>query len=141
MSYSGSCLCGEVSFEFEGEPRIVVNCHCSRCRKATGSTVATWVLVPLEHFRWLSGEERLQRFASSEHAQRLFCGNCGAALGNLVSKRPNLMHLAAGTLDCAPALKVALHAYVASKAPWHQITDALPQFDEEPASPPRPPQV
>jgi len=138
MSNTGSCLCGAVSYEFEGEPRIVVNCHCSRCRKATGAAVATWVLVPLTQFRWLSGEERLRQFSSSEHAQRLFCDTCGAAMGNLTSKRPGLMHLASGSLDRAPELKVACHVHVASKASWHQITDAIPQFDEEPSAPPRP---
>lgn len=132
MSYSGSCLCGAVAYEFEGEPRALVNCHCSRCRKATGGTFATWVLVPLARFRWLRGEDHLEKFASSDHAQRAFCRTCGSSLGNLTSRRPTLMHLAAGTLDDSPAMQVALHAYVASKAPWHVIVDAIPQHDSEP---------
>lgn len=136
MSYSGSCLCGAVRYEFEAEPRIVVNCHCAACRKATGSTVATWLLVPLDRFRWLNGREELREFVSSDHARRSFCGTCGATMGNLTTRRPTLMHLAAGTLDRAPAFQVALHGYVASKAPWHEITDSLPQYDDEP-SPPR----
>jgi len=135
--YSGSCLCGAVSYEFEGQPRVAVNCHCSACRKATGATVATWLLVPLDQFRWLSGREQLREFASSEHARRSFCGTCGAVLGNLTTRRPTLMHLAAGTLDHAPTFKVAFHGYVASKAAWHEITDALPQYDEEPTPSPR----
>jgi len=133
MSYSGSCFCGALRYEFDGEARIVVNCHCSACRKATGSSVATWLLVPLERFRWLSGQEQLRQFASSEHAQRLFCANCGATMGNLTTRRPKLMHLAVGSLDRAPEFQVALHGYVASKAAWHEITDALPQFDGEPS--------
>ncbi|HYQ04837.1 MAG TPA: GFA family protein [Polyangiaceae bacterium] len=137
-SYSGSCLCGAVAYEFEGEPRIVVNCHCSKCRKATGSTVATWVLVPLDRFRWTRGEQLLKSFASSEGAQRSFCGTCGAVMGNLSNKRPTLMHLSAGTLDHAPALQVKFHLHVASKAPWHLITDELPQFADEPSAPPSP---
>jgi len=138
MSYTGSCLCGAVAYEFEGEPRIVVNCHCSKCRKATGSAVATWVLVPLAAFRWQRGEEQLQSFASSDEARRLFCRTCGAAVGNLSRKRPTLMHLSAGTLDSAPALQVAFHLHVSSKAPWFTITDSIPQFAEEPAGPPPP---
>jgi len=137
MSYSGSCLCGALRYEFEGEPRVVVNCHCSACRKATGSTVGTWLLVPLAQFRWLSGQEQLREFASSDHARRAFCQSCGSTMGNLTTRRPSLMHLAAGTLDRAPAFQVAFHGYVGSKAPWHEITDALPQFDAEPAPPRR----
>ncbi|HET7542682.1 MAG TPA: GFA family protein [Polyangiaceae bacterium] len=137
MSYSGSCLCGAVSYEFEGEPRVALHCHCSQCRKATGSTLATWVLVPLTGFRWLSGEQQVKKFASSDHAQRLFCGTCGSTLGNLTERRPQLMHLAAGTLEHAPSFRVAFHAYVANIAPWHEITDALPRHDGEPTARPR----
>ena len=136
MSYSGSCLCGAVAYEFDCEPRVVVNCHCSACRKATGSSFATWLLVPLAQFRWSSGREPLREFASSDHARRLFCERCGSTMGNLTTRRPALMHLAAGTLDRAPVFQVAFHGYVASKAPWHAISDALPQYDDEP-SPPR----
>jgi|SRR6188768_4369696 len=137
MSYSGSCLCGAVAYEFDGEPRVAVHCHCSQCRKVTGSTLATWVLLPLEEFRWLKGEQQLKRFASSDRGQRLFCGTCGSTLGSLTERRPNLMHLAAGTLEQAPTFRVAFHTYVASMAPWHEITDALPRFDSEPSARPR----
>ena len=137
MTYSGSCLCGAVRYEFEAEPRIAVNCHCAACRKATGSTVATWLLVPLDQFRWTSDNQTLREFVSSDHARRTFCATCGATMGNLTTRRPKLMHLAAGTLDRAPAFRVALHGYVASKAPWHEITDALPQYEGEPTPPRR----
>jgi len=136
MSYSGSCLCGALGYAFDCEPRGVVTCHCSACRKATGSSFATWILVPLAQFRWSSGREQLREFASSDHARRLFCERCGSTMGNLTTRRPALMHLAAGTLDRAPVFQVAFHGYVASKAPWHEISDALPQYDDEP-SPPR----
>ena len=137
MSYSGSCLCGAVAYEFDGEPRAAVNCHCSRCRKFTGATVATWLLVPLASFRWLSGEQQLKALPSSDHGRRFFCGTCGSSLGSLTERRPQLMHLAAGTLEHAPTFRVAFHAYVASMAPWHEITDALPRYDEEPTARPR----
>ena len=78
----------------------------------------------------------LREFASSDHGRRFFCGTCGATMGNLTSMRPKLMHLAAGSLDHAPPLKVDLHLYVGSKASWHEITDELPQHDELPPPPP-----
>jgi hypothetical protein len=126
-----------VRYEFDAEARVVVNCHCSACRKATGSSFATWLLVPLDRFRWLSGQEQLRQFASSDHARRSFCGTCGATMGNLTTRRPTLMHLAAGSLDRAPSFRVALHGYVGSKAPWHEIDDELPQYDDEPSPPQR----
>lgn len=40
MKYSGSCLCGEVTFEIEGDFEDFYLCHCERCRKDTGSAHA-----------------------------------------------------------------------------------------------------
>jgi hypothetical protein len=135
MPYSGSCLCKAVRYTFDAEPRVVVNCHCSLCRKATGSTYATWALVPREHFQWTAGAENLRQFASSDHGSRFFCSACGSTLGNLTHLRPTVMHLAAGTLDNAPEMRAAFHVYVGSKASWHEITDALPQHHELPPRP------
>jgi hypothetical protein len=109
-----------------------VACHCSQCRKATGSAFGVWALVDQDSFHWTAGAEQIAERASSEHGRRLFCQRCGATLGNLTSRRPRFLHLAAGTLDNAPALRIALHAYVASKADWYEITDGIPQHAEEP---------
>src|ERR1700753_2536890 len=119
--YFGSCLCTRVRYEFDVEPRVTVTCHCSRCRKATGSAFATWTLVSREHFRWTSGAEDIGEFQSSDHGQRLFCKHCGTTLGNLTTLWPKYINLAAGTLDHAPALSIKYHAYAASKASWYEI--------------------
>lgn len=130
--FGGSCICGEVTYGFDLPPKVTVACHCSSCRKATGSAFGTWTLVPKESFRWLKGAEHVAEFASSDHARRLFCRLCGTTLGNLTNRRPNFMHLAAGTLDRAPPLRIAMHVYATSKAGWYDITDDLPQHDTEP---------
>jgi hypothetical protein len=132
--YTGSCLCGRVRYEFDAEPKLTVACHCSLCRKATGSVFATWTLVAKEHFHWSVGGDEIAEFGSSSHGRRLFCKHCGTTLGNLTSRRPAFMHLAAGTLDRAPSLSIKFHAYVGSKASWYEITDACPQFQELPDS-------
>jgi hypothetical protein len=129
--YTGSCLCGAVRYAFDVEPRVTAACHCSLCRKATGSAFGVWTMVAKERFRWTAGESEVAEFRSSDDGRRFFCKRCGATLGNLSGRRPDFMHVAAGTLDHAPAVRVAFHVYVASKAPWHELTDALPRFDEE----------
>jgi hypothetical protein len=106
-----------ISYAFDVEPRALVACHCSLCRKATGSAFGTFALVPKDHFVWTKGEERIASFQSSDTARRLFCRECGATLGSLSERRPTFMHVAAGTLDRAPAMRLAMHAYIASKAP------------------------
>jgi len=130
--FGGSCACGAVSYGFDGQPKVTVACHCSMCRKATGSAFGTWTLVPMLGFRWICGAEQVAEFRSSDHARRLFCRLCGTTLGNLTSRRPKFMHLAAGTLDRAPEFRIGLHAYTASKAAWFEIKDDLPQHDDEP---------
>jgi hypothetical protein len=131
-TFSGGCLCGAVTYEFTAAPKVTVACHCSACRKATGSAFATWSLVPKDGFHWRSGVDHIAEFVSSDHARRLFCRVCGTTLGNLTSRRPDFVHLAAGTLDRPPPMRIALHAYTASKAPWFEVTDSLPQHADEP---------
>ena len=111
----------------------MVACHCSQCRKATGSAFGVWALVDQDAFRWTEGLEAIAEHASSDHGRRLFCKQCGATLGNLTSRRPQFMHVAAGTLDGAPAFGLSFHVYTGSKAAWYEITDALPQHEVEPA--------
>ena len=55
QSARGSCLCGSVTFEVQGPPSAFRYCHCSRCRKASGSAHAANMLVPETQFRWLAG--------------------------------------------------------------------------------------
>ncbi|HVY30873.1 MAG TPA: GFA family protein [Polyangiaceae bacterium] len=130
--YRGGCLCGAVSYVFDAPPRVTVACHCSACRKATGSAFGTWTLVAKDHFRFTSGEQQIAEFQSSDHARRLFCKRCGTTLGNFTTRRPSFIHLAAGTLDTPPTMRINLHGYTASKAPWFEITDQLPQHEDEP---------
>jgi len=132
VTYSGSCLCGQVKYTFSGQPRLLVACHCSLCRKATGSAFGAFALVPKAHFEWTAGAERLAVFASSREAQRLFCRECGSTLGSLHDQRPSFMHVAAGTLDEAPPMRLAMHAYTGSKATWYEVHDDLPQHEAAP---------
>jgi hypothetical protein len=132
--FSVSCLCGSVRYAFDSEPKLTLACHCSLCRKATGSAFGVWALIDQDGFHWTAGTAQIGERESSAHGRRLFCKSCGATLANFTSRRPRFVHLAAGTLDDAPELRIAFHAYVASKAVWYEIPDALPQHDEEPAS-------
>ena len=125
-------MCGQVKYTLDVEPRVLVACHCSLCRKATGSAFGTFALVLKEHFKWTTGTEHLASFSSSNEAQRLFCRQCGSTLGSLHDHRPMFMHVAAGTLDGAPSMRLAMHAYTGSKATWYEVRDGLPQHEAAP---------
>jgi hypothetical protein len=130
MSVTGSCLCGGIRYEVAGELGKVVHCHCSMCRKATGAAFRTRAAVAPSAFRFLAGEELLARYPSSRAEVRTFCRVCGATLATYLGDPPEEIGLPLGTLDEDPAVRPSAHIFVASKAPWFEITDDLPRFAE-----------
>jgi hypothetical protein len=127
----GSCLCGGVRYEIDGEVGPMAHCYCSMCRKQHGAPFVTWVGVNASDFRWVKGEELIARYRSSPGLQRGFCRTCGSNLP-LPDPAEQTFFLPAGTLDDDPRARPAAHIFVASKAPWVEINDDLPQFDEYP---------
>jgi hypothetical protein len=77
---SGSCLCRAVKYQIQPPFVTFGHCHCSRCRKASGSA-HTWNLIadPI-HFRWTSGEDFVVRYDLSEARSfaTSFCRRCGS---------------------------------------------------------------
>lgn len=130
----GSCLCGGVAFE-AGDQIELRNCHCSRCRKARGAAYAANLFVPAGSFRWLRGEDLVvtYRLPNALRFGNSFCRICGSSMPRAVPTR-NVVLIPAGALDDDPKLRTSCHIYVSSKAPWHEITDDLPQYPEGPPS-------
>lgn len=100
------------------------------CRKATGAAFRTRASVRTDEFRWTQGDALLGRYESSPGQIRTFCRTCGATLVTLFREHPAFLGLALGTLDDDPQIRAVAHVHVASKAPWFEITDDLPQFSE-----------
>ena len=125
----GTCLCGAVQYELAPPLAMMMHCHCSMCRKHHGTSFATFVGAPLAAFKWLTGADAVAQYKSSEQGVRAHCRHCG-------SVAPTLMPAAgfavapAGNLEDDPGVRPQAHIYVASKAPWFDITDDLPQFPE-----------
>ena len=129
---TGHCECGAVSFEIDGEITDFSHCHCSQCRRLHGAAYATFATVATDKFRYLSGEETLGSYASSEKNQRAFCSRCGSNILVSTADYPAELYVAMGVIDGDPAHPDAYHIYASSKAPWHEITDGAPQYDREP---------
>ncbi len=127
-----SCLCGGIEFEVDGPLGPVMgHCHCSRCRKSSGAAFETVVSAPRTALRWVKGEDLVTRYPSSPNLHRCFCRTCGSHVPDPQAKGDQVF-IPAGALDDDPGLRPAAHIFVGSKAPWFQITDELPQFDEWP---------
>jgi hypothetical protein len=124
----GSCLCGEVAWEVTGPLEMMSHCHCSRCRKAHGAAFATFLMCTPDAFRLLRGRERMGRYESSPGLYRVFCTGCGGVVPNPEPVQ-GLIGIPAGPLDDDPGARPVAHLFVGSKAPWYEITDALPQLE------------
>jgi hypothetical protein len=128
----GSCLCAGVRYEITGPLTGVRNCHCSICRKAHGAAFRSRASVNAADFRWVQGENLITWHESSPGNHRGFCRICGSPLLSRFDKNESVYGLPLGTLDEDPHVKPAMHIHVDSKAPWHDITDDLPQYPAMP---------
>ena len=126
----GRCLCGGVAFEVSGGLGMVTHCHCSMCRKAHGSAFATGGVVTADGFRWLAGQELVRRYQSSPDTARPFCSRCGSKVPS--DHMPGFVFVPPGNLDDDLHERPLAHILVGSKAPWFDIADELPRFDEFP---------
>jgi hypothetical protein len=136
------CLCGAVTWELDGPFEWMSHCHCSRCRKTHGAAFGTYVAGPAAGFR-RHGDEHVRRWESSPGFFRCFCGRCGSVVpGDGFEGR---VFVPAGNFDDDPGVRPLAHIFVASKAPWYEIRDSLPQFEtyppgvDAPVLPDRPP--
>ena len=132
--YTGSCLCGQVTYEIEGPIGRIMHCHCGRCRKWHGAAFRTRASVRRSDFRFTGGEALLSRF-KSRRVERTFCATCGSNLASYYRAFPSVVGIALGTLDQDPGRRPEGHLFVESKAPWHDITDDLPRYEEMPDDP------
>jgi len=129
MTIRGGCLCGAVRYEVHGRFLRAGHCHCSRCRKHSGTAVCTQGRVARDAFRLVSGEERIRVFCPQPGAAvKAFCATCGSSLfGGSWPAGPEVS-IRLGSVDGDPGIRPQCHTFVDSRAPWDAITDDLPQY-------------
>lgn len=128
MKASGHCLCGAVRFEVDAIRPEVVNCHCGMCRRWHGHFGA-YTGCKVDAFR-LTQDRGLKWYASSDVAERGFCGICGSSMF-WRKKGGATMGIAAGCLDAPTQLKSVKHEHVASKSDYYELEDSLPKSERE----------
>jgi hypothetical protein len=127
----GQCSCGEVRFTVENAFEYAFFCHCSRCRLRTGSAFATIAGIAIDKVEVSKGQENLLIEGECSDGYGARCSRCYAFLFAAVRDR-QYMHVSLGVLTGTPNKLPDHHIYVGSKAPWFEISDALPQYDELP---------
>jgi hypothetical protein len=128
--YEGSCLCKRIRYRVTGELGEFGYCHCTSCRKASGSAHAANAPVDRADFQLLAGAESLREYESSPGKLRAFCTNCGSPIYAYLRATPALLRLRLGSLDTPFTKQPRAHTWVSDKAPWEPIADGLPQFPE-----------
>jgi hypothetical protein len=130
--HKGSCLCGAVRYEVRGDLGAAMYCHCSRCRKASGTAFASNAVIAAGDFVVVQGEDALRTFSTPQGVHRVFCSKCGSPLTSRRDNLPDVLRLRLGSLDTPVPAAPSAHIFVGSKAAWWEIRDQLPQHAERP---------
>jgi hypothetical protein len=126
---TGGCLCGGVRYEVRGAFLRASHCHCSRCRRHTGCAHSTQARARREDFRLVSGAELVRVYApEGGGAAKAFCSVCGSSLFGGQWPGGDEITVRLGSVDGDPGIRPQFHTFVASKAPWDEILDDLPQY-------------
>jgi hypothetical protein len=131
---TGSCLCGGVRFEIAEAVGPFELCHCSRCRKASGSAFTAMLGVRTRDFRFVQGRDLMATYQAPllevpPPYRTSFCRRCGSPTPN-PEPGAEWFEIPAGLLESDPGLRPDKHIFVELNAPWHEISDSLPQFDK-----------
>lgn len=121
----GGCLCGAVGYEVGDRFRYAAYCHCSRCRRRTGSAFSVFGGIETDALAVTHGAEHISIYESTNVFNR-FCSLCGSQLFS-VFRNGEMVHVQLGTLIDPPSIRPTEHIFAASNADWHEIADALPQ--------------
>ncbi len=126
---TGGCLCGGVRFEVVPPLLRANHCHCSRCRRHSGTAVCTQARVRREQFRLLRGAELIRAYQGGDgFAIKAFCSVCGASLFGGTWPEGSQVSIRLGAFDDDPGIRPQFHTFVDSRAPWDEIADGLPQY-------------
>jgi hypothetical protein len=122
----GACLCRRVEYAVTDEFVYAVNCHCRDCQRATGSAFKPFAGIAGSALRLTQGAGDTSIYGDPAGNHNVHCRHCGSLLYSVI--RPDRVHVTLGTLLDVPTIRPTHHIFAASKAPWHEIGDSLPQY-------------
>ena len=127
---AGKCFCGAVHYALPDEFLYAMYCHCSNCRRTTGSAFKPFAGIERQKLVVTQGADILLVYGDDK-ANNTLCRRCGSLLYSVV-RDGAFVHVTLGTLVDDPAIRPSRHIFVGSKASWFTITDDLPQHQEFP---------
>jgi hypothetical protein len=127
--YLGKCLCGEVEIKIKGEISDIVHCHCSLCRKNSGTAFATNGFINSTKLEIISGRNNLSKFSFKPGRIRHFCTSCGSPIYSSNEQDPTRYRIRLGILDSDITERPISHNFISSKANWEELDVKLPRYD------------
>ena len=124
---TGKCFCGAVEYGVPDAFQYAMNCHCSNCRRTTGSAFKPFAGIERAKFAVTKGADGLLIYGGDK-AHDAHCRKCGSLLYSVV-REAAWVHVTMGTLVDPPSIRPSAHIFVGSKAPWDTINDGLPQYE------------
>ena len=132
MTMQGKCICGSVAFELKGKAPAMYKCFCTLCQKQGGTASNAATIVRLEHFAWVSGEDKIEKWKKQTGFSSHFCKTCGSPVPNLF--RDKYVWVPVGLLNPSIDMKVAAYLYLNTKPAWEALVSVEHQFYEGPES-------
>lgn len=133
ISMQGKCFCGEIVFEISGEFPAIYQCHCSLCRRVSGSSANAATIVDSDKLIWLQGSDRISKYVSATGFQSHFCSCCGSPLPN-PTRNGTAWWVPVGLLEQNEHIELAAHVFTQSKAHWETLPSAGQHFDQMPSA-------
>ncbi|MBL1419561.1 MAG: GFA family protein [Alphaproteobacteria bacterium] len=129
MSCLGSCYCGQVTVKISGDINSIIHCHCSKCRKASGTAYATNGVVKVDEFEITSGVEHIGKFGKVVGKYRYFCKICASPIYSSNVDDAAHIRIRLGILDGEVNERPMAHTFVDSKASWEDLDAGLPRYE------------
>ena len=117
---SGACLCGQVQYRVKGPFDAFHLCHCSQCRRSTGSAHAANIFTSVERLEWIAGEDQVKRYTPEQPdvISKCFCTNCGSLVPYTSLKSGKLI-IPAGSLNESPGIAPDDNIFWHDRADWY----------------------
>ena len=133
MGIEGGCYCGELRYESSGESQASIQCHCRECQYITGGNPNVLMIMPLDGFKFIKGQpQKFKRDDIENAVTRLFCKNCGTAIGTQSPMRPDSIILKVGTFDDPSIFEPKIAIFTLDKQKFHHISENVKSFEKRP---------
>ncbi|MBU2708068.1 GFA family protein [Zooshikella marina] len=130
---TGSCQCGNVTYQLLEPPTHVIACHCRACQKLSTSAFSITAVVNADSVSFHGEMKQWERLADSGNKNYAkFCPNCGNRIYHFDPDNPDVIKLKPSTLSDTRIIKPTVHVWVREKQAWYQIPNGVKQFQTQP---------